>query len=259
MEQRTIGFIGGGRITRIFLEGFKNAKVEFDQIVVYDSNDESLKRLQKAFPQVKITNQDLGEIGALDIIFIAVHPPVVAEVIEQIKPYIQEHTILISLAPKITIQHMQILLPQVKSIVRANPSAPNVINEGMNPIAFSETINEEDKVYVMKLFGTIGKTFVVEESKIEAYAVICAMGSTYFWFQLQQLLEMGIQFGLEREEAKLLIKDMMSGTVNTLFFSNLSKEEVMDLVPVRPLGEYEEMIKGFYSQKLAEIYAKIRP
>lgn len=259
MELRTIGFIGGGRITKIFLEGFKNAKLEFDQIVIYDSNEESLLSLQKIFSQVKITNHDLSEIGASDIIFIAVHPPVVVEVIEQIKPYIQEHTILISLAPKITIQHMQTLLPQVKSIVRVNPSAPNVINEGMNPIAFSETINEEDRVYVMKLFDTIGKTFVVEESKIEAYAVICAMGSTYFWFQLQQLLEMGIKFGLDREEAKLLIKDMMSGTVNTLFFSNLSKEEVMDLVPVKPLGEYEEMIKGFYSQKLAEIYAKIRP
>lgn len=32
METKSIGFIGGGRITRIFLVAFKNAAVTFDHV-----------------------------------------------------------------------------------------------------------------------------------------------------------------------------------------------------------------------------------
>ena len=259
MEMRTIGFVGGGRIAKIFLEGFKNSGVEFSNVTVFDPNEESLLKLQKAFPQVKTTSDGLEQVAASDIIFVAVHPPMVIETIEKIKPYIQDNTMIISLAPKITIKQIQTLLPEIRSIARVNPSAPNIINQGMNPIAFANTVRESDRVYTMELFGRIGKTFVVEEPKIEAYAVLCAMGSTYFWFQLQHLMEMGIQFGLDQEESKLLLKDMMNGTINTLFFSSIPEEEVMDLVPVKPIGEYEEIIKEFYNEKLTGIYTKIKP
>ena len=89
--------------------------------------------------------------------------------------------------------------------------------------------------------------------------MICAMGSTYFWFQLQQLKELAVEFGLDEIEANKVIKTMLKGSMETLFDSELTKDEVMNLVPVKPLGEYEETIKGFYDSKLREIFAKIRP
>ncbi len=259
MEKRTIGFIGGGRITKIILEGFKNANVELNEMAVFDPNNENLMNLKKKFPELEITSEALERIASLEVVFIAVHPPMVMETIDKIKPYVNEKTIIVSLAPKITIEKIQMLLPNVKSIVRVNPSAPNIVNQGVNPVAFANNMHAEEQEYIMELFGETGKTFIVDEAKIEAYAVICAMGSTYFWFQLQHLEDLGKQFGLEQEEARLLLKDMLNGTMNTLFFSNLSMEEVMDLVPVKPIGEYEETIKGFYDEKLNEIYTKIKP
>jgi len=259
MEKRTIGFIGGGRVTKIMLEGLKNASVELGNIIVFDPNEENLLKLKKIFPEVTITSEGIEQVAITDVIFIAVHPPMVLDTIEKMKPYVKEKTMIVSLAPKITIEQIQTLLPEVKSIARVNPSAPNIINQGVNPIAFAKTVYADDQAYIMELLGKTGKTFLVDESKIEAYAVICAMGSTYFWFQLQHLEEMGVQFGLEQEEVKLLLKDMMSGTLNTLFFSNLPVEEVMDLVPVKPIGEYEDAIKGFYNEKLTGIYTKIKP
>lgn len=259
MEKRTIGFVGGGRITKILLEGFKNSEVEFSNVVVYDPNEENLLLLHKVLPQIKTTSDMIEPVAVSDVILIAVHPPVVMETIEKIKPFIRDNSMLISLAPKITIEHMKSILPEIKSLARVNPSAPNIINQGINPIAFAESVRDSDRVYAMDLFGSVGKTFIVDESKIETYAVLCAMGSTYFWFQLQHLMEMGVQFGLEEEESKMLIKDMMNGTINTLFFSNLAEKEVMNLVPVKPIGEYEETIKGFYNEKLTGIYTKIKP
>ena len=46
MTNKTIGFIGGGRITRIFLEGWKRGGVLPNRIVVSDCNAETLAKLK---------------------------------------------------------------------------------------------------------------------------------------------------------------------------------------------------------------------
>jgi len=89
--------------------------------------------------------------------------------------------------------------------------------------------------------------------------MISAMGHTYFWFQLEKLKELAISFGMEEQEAKDVISDMLWGTAETLFNSGLTYDEVVDLVPVKPLGEIEETIKGYYDLYLTALFSKIRP
>ena len=84
------------------------------------------------------------------------------------------------------------------------------------------------------------------------------MGSTYFWFQFNKLKELAIKFGMDEAESKEIIAGMLESSVNTLFFSDYSPEEVMDLIPIKPIGEYEETIKGFYEKKLTALYEKIK-
>lgn len=99
----------------------------------------------------------------------------------------------------------------------------------------------------------------VADSKIEAYAVVSAMGHTYFNFQLQKLKELAVSFGLDEDEATKAISNMLWGTTETLFNSGLTYSEVADLVPVKPMAEVEETIKGYYDQYLNGIYNKIKP
>ncbi len=43
-----------------------------------------------------------------------------------------------------------------------------------------------------------------------------------------------------------------------MFESGLPPEHVMDLVPMKPLGEEEETIKNLYRTKLTAMYAKLK-
>ena len=119
-------------------------------------------------------------------------------------------------------------------------------------------MDPKDREYLVSVLQILGKTQVVEESKIEAYAIISAMGPTYFWFQIEQLKLLGISYGMDNKEAEETITGMINGAANTLFKSKLTPEEVMDLVAVKPLGEYEETITKFYIEKLNAIYNKIK-
>jgi pyrroline-5-carboxylate reductase len=255
MKTKTLGFIGAGRITRILLQAFKNENVSFDKIVVYDLNPEPANNLKKQFPSIVVS--DLDQAASQDIVVIALHPPVIMEMLEKIQPFVSEDTILLSLAPKITMDKISQILGKTIRIVRLIPNATSIINEGYNPVCFSSGIEAEDKETLLQMLGAMGKTFEVPESKLEAYAIVSAMAPTYFWFQWKKLCDIGVQVGLEKEDAEQTVEQTMNAALNTMFRSGLSWEEVDDLIPVKPIGEYEEEIMNMFEQKLVGLYNKI--
>jgi len=51
-------------------------------------------------------------------------------------------------------------------------------------------------------------------------------------------------------EAKTAVAEMPAGALQTLFESGISPEEVMGLVPVKLLGEKEQVIRSMYRSRL---------
>lgn len=49
------------------------------------------------------------------------------------------------------------------------------------------------------------------------------------------------------------------GTARTLLESGLTASEIMDLVPVKPLGEMEPQVGEMYRTHLPAVYQKIKP
>jgi pyrroline-5-carboxylate reductase len=189
MENITLGFIGGGRVTRIILQAFKNRNVSFKSISVIDTNNNVLSRINKDFPGINTAFDDLQAVTNNDIVFIALHPPVIMEMLEKTGQFLNAETVLVSLAPKITIEKISAKLNGFNNVARMIPNAPSIINEGFNPVSFSAELSPENKKLLLKIFEILGKCIVVEESKLEAYAIITAMSPTYFWFQFNELAE----------------------------------------------------------------------
>ena len=257
MKTKTLGFIGGGRITRILLQAFQNENVSFDKIVVFDTNPEPATNLQKQFPSIEISGLD--QASYQDIVVIALHPPVIMEMLEKIQLLMSVETTLISLAPKITIEKILGKLVNVTRILRLIPNATSIINEGFNPVSFSPGIEAVDKQSLLQMLEALGQTFEVPESQLEAYAVISAMAPTYFWFQWKKLCDIGEKIGLEKEASEQAVSATMNAALNTMFNSGLNWNEVSDLIPVKPIGEYEEEIMNMYEHKLVGLYNKISP
>jgi len=99
----------------------------------------------------------------------------------------------------------------------------------------------------------------VPEGSLEAYAVLSAMGPTYLWFQLQALREVAAGLGLTAAQITPALKRMVCGATRTLLESGLSPDEVLDLVPVKPLAEMESQVTEFYRTRLPAIHQKIKP
>ena len=255
--KQSIGFIGGGRVTRILLQAFKNENAQFSKIVVTDPNQDVSGKLKKSFPEIQVDNASLA--ASQDIVFISLHPPVVMDTLELIKGSINSNAIVISLAPKITIAKISSKLSQVKNIARLIPNATSFINEGYNPVCFSSDFSKSEKKQVLELLKLMGNTFEVSEEKLESYAIMSAMLPTYFWFQWKELAEIGKKIGLTEKESDDSINDTLIASLNLMYKSGLTPQEVMDLIPVKPIGEHETQIVEIYKTKLLGLFEKIKP
>jgi pyrroline-5-carboxylate reductase len=255
--KKTIGFIGGGRVTKILLQGFKNKKLNFRKVVVADTNPEVITNLKKIFPEVEAG--DVFAAAQQEIVFISLHPPMVMDTLELIKGSVGEGSVLISLAPKINLAKISTKLVHVNKIARLIPNATSYINEGYNPVTFSDGFSKSEKKEILEMMSLLGNTFETAEEKLESYAIISAMLPTYFWFQWRELAEIGQKLGLSEQEANDSINKTMIASLDLLYKSGLEASEVIDLIPVKPIGEHEPQIREMYNTKLIGLFEKIKP
>jgi len=257
MKTKSLGFIGGGRITKILLQAFQNKNAKFSRIVVTDTNNEVSANLRKGYPYVRFENASVA--AGQEIVFISLHPPVIMDTLELLKNDFKRSATVISLAPKINLMKISSKLSQVKNIARLIPNATSYINEGFNPVCFSADFAKNEKKEILEVLGLLGKTFEVAEEKLESYAIMSAMLPTYFWFQWKELAEIGQKIGLNEKESKNSIHETLYASLNLMYKSGLTPLEVMDLIPVKPIGEHESQIAEIYRTKLIGLFEKIKP
>jgi pyrroline-5-carboxylate reductase len=257
MQSRTVGFVGGGRITAIVLRALGGRGLALDRVRVSDTSTEVLSAFEARFPGI-VTSADNAEAAACERVFLALHPPALKTVAPQIAPRLRPGAVVVSLAPVLTLERLSALLGGFSRLARVLPNAPSVVGAGFNPVAFGPGLPPEERRELAELLDPLGEHPEVPEETLEAYAVLAAMGPTYFWFQWQTLRELAASFGLAPAEADRALRAMLDGAVRTFFDGGLSAEQVLDLVPVKPLAEAEPRIRQAFLDVLPALHAKLK-
>jgi len=216
-----------------------------------------LANLKKQFPEVEAA--DAKTAAGQNIVFISLHPPVVMDTLEIINGDVKKDSIVISLAPKISLAKLSMKLDHVKKLIRLIPNATSFINKGYNPVTFSGGFTKAEKKEILDMLSFLGHTFEVAEEKLESYAIMSAMLPTYFWFQWKELAEIGQKIGLNEDESKNSIHETLIASLDLMYKSGLTPKEVIDLIPVKPIGEHELQIAEIYNTKLIGLFEKIKP
>jgi len=244
MPHSSIGIVGGGRVARILLGGWRRAGVEVSPVVVCEPDDSAFTALEAAVPGITLSCGDASEAAKQSVVFLAVHPPKLAEAAASIAGQLQETTIVVSLAPKFTLGKLQDMLAGYSRLARLIPNAPSLIGRGFNPIAWSDALDDIDRRVIRSLMMPLGELPEVAEETFEAYAIIAAMGPTYFWPQWLELESLAAEFGLRHHDAHSALRAMTVGAVEMLTSCQLAPDEVVDLIPVKPLADFEPELRG---------------
>jgi pyrroline-5-carboxylate reductase len=252
----SVGFIGGGRVTRILAGGWRRAAALPAQLLVHDPDPRAMDALRAEVDGVEPAAA--AAAAAADYVFVALHPPAVPGGLAEIKPMLRRDAIVVSLAPKIPIAILE-GMAGTRRIARMIPNAPSLVGKGYNPVTFGAGLEEHGRSTLAGLFAPWGPAPEVPEQTLEAYAMLTGMGPTYFWFQWQALRELAMQWGLAARDADTALCAMVEGALSTLLDAGMSPAATMDLIPVKPLAPVESEVTGAYHSLLPALYSKIRP
>lgn len=252
----TVGFIGGGRVTRILVGGWVRAACVPSAVLVSEPDDSAFAALEATASRVE--RVPFAQAAGADVVLLALHPPQIGSALAALRGALRPDAILVSLAPKITLAQISSAAGTARA-ARIIPNAPSLVGRGYNPATFDPGLDAAGRSALTALFRPLGSMPQVPEKDLEAFAILTAMGPTYFWPQLQALRDVAARIGLSAEWIDAGLTEMVEGTLATLLDGGLSPAAVMDLVPVKPLGAHEAGIVSMYHDTLPALHAKIAP
>ncbi len=215
-KQETLAILGAGKLGGILLEAFiKSGVVAASGLFATVAHAEKARALSQQF-QVAVTLDNRAAATRAGTILISVKPQAVAEVLKSIRPVVTRKKLVISVAASVPTSYIEErLLPNVR-VIRAMPNTPSSVGEGITAISKGRWASEEDVAAARALFGTVGKTVVLDEKHMDAVTGLSASGPAFIYIVLESLAEGGVKVGLPREVATLLAAQTMLGSARVV-------------------------------------------
>lgn len=253
MNGYDIGFVGGGRVVGALLQRLQVCCWPLSGLRISDQDITTRTTLLSRFNGIEV-GRDNRHVAQRRLLFVALCPEEFPQVLPVIASLLTEQSVVISLAPYHCFASLQNLLGGFNRLVRMAPNAPSIIGAGYNPVCYSPNITAAERSELEELFSYFGAHPTVDERALEAYAVLTAIGPTYFWFQWQVLRDLGKTFGLKQAEVDAGISAMLDGARRMMFDVGLSAQAILDVSAAAPLAEAEPEITKLYRDKLTALY-----
>lgn len=194
-----IGFIGMGNMGYAMLKCLLN---EFKNEIVFSCPDVARCEQITSETGVKYEKNNADCATNAKYIILAVKPQVYDEVLNDIKDSLTDESILISLAPGITIGEVKAKLNKNVKVVRIMPNTPVLVGEGMTALCYEESEFESTELAnIEKIFSSCGKTVKLPEKLMNT--AVCASGSSpaYVYMFIEALADGAVKYGIARNDA----------------------------------------------------------
>ena len=229
-----IGFIGSGKMAGAIIKGLiKTNFLPAKSIVATQLKTEGIEKKSKELGiNVILDNKELTKHS--EIIFISTKPSQVLGVLEEIKPFVTENKLIVSIAAGLTLNKLESHLPPKTRIIRVMPNTPALVGEGMSGMVGGKQATEEDLEYIKNLLSTIGKCIVVDkEEKIDIVTAISGSGPAFFYKVINDIARAGEKLGMDYEQALLLSIQTAIGSAKMALNRNISMEELISNVATK--------------------------
>lgn len=206
-----IGFIGMGNMGYSMLKGVLNYLNPQDIIFTCLSSEKKEKISNETGVRYAESNAECA--NSAKYIILAVKPQVYNTVLKNIQNVITEESVIISLAPGITIAAIKEELGADIKVVRAMPNTPALVGEGMTGICYENgELDFAEKEFVEQFFNSFGKVVTVPEKLMSG--VVCASGSSpaYVYMFIEALADSVVKYGIPRQEAYKLVAQTVLGS-----------------------------------------------
>ncbi len=213
-----IGFIGAGNMGYAMLKGALSS-ISPENVGVTDrSFDKAESIAQETGVRHFESNADC--VKNCKYVVFSIKPQVYENVVDEIRKYVDDSKIIISLAPNVSIEMLNGKFGKNVRVVRLMPNTPALVGEGMTGYCYDDALfNEEEKTFLADLFNSFGKAVKVSEKIMSA--VVCASGSSpaYVFMFIEALADSVVKYGMSRDDAYTFVAQTVLGSAKMVLES----------------------------------------
>ena len=228
--QLSIGFIGAGRMATALAQGCVQSElVASSQVLAFDPSEEACRSFAERVPGVRLTSN--GEVlTSANMVFLAVKPQVMNNVLQEIAPHVEARHLLVSIAAGITIDMLSSSLPQGTRLVRVMPNTPCLIGLGASCFSLGPNATREDGLVVKQILESVGIAFEVEEKDLDAVTGLSGSGPAFVYTLIEALTSGGVEQGLEPELAQKLAVQTIRGAAGMVLETGQTPSDLRNQV-----------------------------
>jgi pyrroline-5-carboxylate reductase len=211
VKDKQIGFIGCGKMAQAIISGMLNSNlISPNQISASAKSEATIQSVKNTYNIfASLNNEDITREA--DLLFLAVKPNLYTEIITEIKDVVKQDAIIITIASGITIQDVEESFNQKMKVIRTMPNTPSLVGQGMSAISYSNSVTTKELDLVVKLFGSFGRTEIIDEKLMDTIPAISGSSPAYVYIFIEALADGGVAQGIPRHIAYTLAAQAVLG------------------------------------------------
>ncbi|MCS7316534.1 MAG: pyrroline-5-carboxylate reductase, partial [Bryobacteraceae bacterium] len=231
VDMKRIAVLGAGNIGAAMIGGIlKSGLADRDHLIATEASAERAEQIADRFGIPVRLRANREAASWADVVLIAVKPPTVPQVLEEIREALRSEHILVSLAAAVPIALIEKLVGKRLAIFRAMPNIPVVVDEGATAVAANGAVTLEQRRLVEEIFAAVGYVVFVEEELMHAVTALSGSGPAYIYMVIEALIDGGLKMGLSREVATRLTEQTVLGAAKLVRETGLHPAILKDQV-----------------------------
>ncbi|MDD3874873.1 MAG: pyrroline-5-carboxylate reductase [Eubacteriales bacterium] len=249
-----IGLIGTGNMGSAIVKGYLAANPGKEKdVFAFDQDKARLKTLAKELG-ICDCNDGVNVVTQSDVLILAVKPDKVAEVLQEIAPFIDwEEKVLVSIAAGVSIGFIESLCNEHSGykektndfrckVVRVMPNTPALVGKGMSALCRNSQVSEEEFKHVLDLFSSVGKSEEVDEKLMDCVVGVSGSSPAYVYLFIEALADGAVAQGMSRKQAYTFAAQSVLGSAEMVLKTDIHPGELKDMV-CSPGGTTIEAVK----------------
>ena len=152
-----------------------------------------------------------------DIVFLAVKPFIVADVLPDVKPFTDKGATVLSIVAGKKTAFYEKALGDKTPVIRAMPNTPALIGKGMSAAFANAFVSQEIMEKVQNLFETCGVFCRLDnEDAIDAVTAVSGSGPAYLFYFVEALKEAALKSGIPEGLCETFARQTVCGAAELL-------------------------------------------
>ena len=250
---KKIGFIGAGNMASAIIDGIISKNfADSSDIYVFDIIEQKLEEYKSRGINTVLHIKDL--IISSDIIFLAVKPQNISEVLNEISLLNIgiNNKIFVSIAAGISIDYIKSIIGTDKKVIRVMPNIPLLLGYGASALSYAEPVSLSEFETVLGVFKTSGIAEVLDESQMNSIISLNGSSPAFVYMFAKALIGGGVMQGIDEDIAASLVFQTILGSAYMLINSGETPQQLIDRVS-SPGGTTIAALNSFKSNNFNKI------